>query len=85
MKYYFDKKGRYVGMSNCGIEPEGATGCTSMAPEHPGQVFNAEKDAWETPGRVAGPVNQCAGTTKAGTLCMHKATHGDYCRQHVPT
>lgn len=84
-KWYYDKNGRYVGMSNCGIEPAGASGCTDVAPGHASQVFDEGEGQW-VDSKSEGPKSATrAGTTHAGTSCRHKATHGDYCRQHAPS
>jgi len=82
MKFHYDKDGKYVGMSNCGIEPEGSSGSTDVPWNHAGQVFNERSNRWES--TKDAPFAICKGTTKTGKQCRHKANHGDYCRQHVP-
>ncbi len=83
MKWYYDKNGRYVGMSNCGIEPSGTAGRTDIAPEHPYQVFNESDCKWiEHHDEQPSSDGTCFATTKSGKSCKHKATHGEYCYQH---
>ena len=93
MIYYADKNRKYIGANDHGVEIEGAKYETTKRPPHTDCVLDVENDEWVMPGKAkptakpaaskAGAAKKCQGTTKAGKSCKHKATHGNYCRQHM--